>query len=72
MKATQENIVEVINNLQKNNQEISWPQIVAAVKAVGITVKNWMLVRGILQWFINEGKLTRTADVNVEVYTCNH
>lgn len=70
MRVTNNNIYNVICSAAKTGSTISWKDIVAAVKAAGMTVDNWMKVRGVLQFMINEGTLTRTEDVNKEEYIC--
>lgn len=51
-----------------DKKEISWEQLVKAVRDAGIPVKNWLNVRRILQLLINQGILKRTGDLYVEVY----
>tara|TARA_R100001463_G_scaffold124249_1_gene181174 strand:+ start:247 stop:489 length:243 start_codon:yes stop_codon:yes gene_type:complete len=47
---------------------LAWKTIVATVRAKH-RVKNWMTIRGVLQFFKNEGLLNRTSDLHVEEYT---
>lgn len=72
MNRVQGTAMLIIDDLQKNNDEISWEQIVEAIKSTGVPVKNWLRVRDVLQHFIYSGKLTRTNNLMVEVYTCHH
>jgi len=45
-----------------------WKEIVRAVKASGVKVGNWLDVRGVLQWMMNEGEIERTPDIRTETY----
>jgi hypothetical protein len=46
---------------------IAWETIVATVRAKH-RIKNWMPIRGVLQFFKNEGLINRTSDLHVEEY----
>ena len=51
---------DFIDNYLRDPQEpLHWDQISDHVKAEGGRVKNWMTIRSVLQWFINEGHLKR-------------
>lgn len=56
---------ELLKNPRKS---FNWKDIVHAVEWQNCKVKNWMTIRGILQWYINEGLIERTDDVHVEEY----
>jgi len=45
-----------------------WSDIVDSVTQAKIPVKNWMTVRGVLQWMINEKMIVRIKDVHKEQY----
>ena len=45
-----------------------WPEIVAEIKTAKIDVKNWLVVRGVIQFMINEGMIARVDDIFVEKY----
>jgi hypothetical protein len=45
-----------------------WKKIVEAVSAE-MTIKNWLDVRGVLQYMINNNMVKRVASVHVEDYT---
>lgn len=48
--------------------QVSWQDLVEAIKQ-DTTVKNWLVVRAVLQTeFIKAGILRRTQDLTVEVY----
>lgn len=68
MKTTKENIFMVIEKTASGKKIVSWQQIVDAVKESGMVIKNWMTVRNVLQWFINDRVLIRTSDLHVEEY----
>lgn len=68
-KMTQQNqIFAVFDELIAGHNSFDWSAVVKAVKATKIPVTNWLKVRGVLQWFINEGTLVRTPSVHVEEY----
>lgn len=48
-------------------QPVDWKVIVTAVEAQ-MVIKNWLKVRGVLQWMINQGQVKRFASVHVEEY----
>ena len=70
MRVTNNNIFDAISSIVKPGSTISWGDIVAAVNAAGMVVPNWLKVRGVLQFMINKGTLTRTADIHNEDYIC--
>lgn len=72
MKATAENIYEVLLSMYKANDEISWQQIVDTINKTGMKVTNWLKVRAVLQAFRNQEMLIRSDDVRVEVYYCRN
>jgi hypothetical protein len=47
---------------------LSWDEVMEGVRAQGIKVTNWMVVRSDLQRLINAGALTRTSDLHREDY----
>jgi hypothetical protein len=58
-----ETLVDVITP-----EGVHWKDIVAAVNASGVRVKNWLEVRGIIQWMKDNAVIKRTDDIHVEVY----
>lgn len=70
MKPTAENIFTVLFYLVENNKgkNVSWKQMVAAVNQSGMKIANWMSVRNVLQFMINEKMVKRTADIHVEEF----
>lgn len=73
MRVSTDNIFNAIDKLRSANvgKIVSWDQIMAAVTGAGMTIKNWMTARGVLQYMINNDLMTRVADVHVEEYICN-
>ena len=67
MRATDENIFNALDRLIKPGQETAWKTIVSSVSSE-IPIKNWLKVRGVLQYMINEGMIERTDSVHVEHY----
>jgi len=52
------------------DEPTSWGKIVEAVKAK-VEIKNWLDVRGVLQFCINENKIQRIKNVMKEEYIKN-
>lgn len=46
----------------------SWADIMAAVTAADIPVKNWLDVRRVLQFVMNKGWVVRLPDTSRELY----
>ncbi|CAM2163448.1 hypothetical protein WL94_23250 [Burkholderia cepacia] len=46
---------------------VKWAAIRDAVREQ-MTIENWLDVRGVLQWAINDGRFVRVRDVHVEAY----
>lgn len=46
---------------------IDWKDMMVAVSAE-MTVKNWLDVRGVLQWMLNQNLIERLPSVYVEQY----
>jgi hypothetical protein len=51
------------------NGTCAWSDIVKSVEDAKIPVKNWMDVRGVLQWMLNEKIIVRIKDVHKEQYS---
>lgn len=71
MKATRKNVRSVLLALLEAagvGAEIHWRRISEVVKAYGLVVENWMMVRDCLQELINAGRVVRVADVHTERY----
>ena len=63
-----EKILIAIQNAFKNGM-CEWNDIVQSVEQAKIPVKNWMIVRSVLQWMLNEKMVVRIKDVHKEQYT---
>ena len=70
MTKGQNKTIEFIEQfVESNDSEFTWQELVNEVQASGATVKNWLTIRGVLQWFINEGLIKRNrSDLNIEEY----
>ena len=51
------------------NGTCTWSDIVKSVEDAKIPVKNWMDVRGVMQWMINEKIIVRIKDIHTEQYS---
>ena len=62
---------KIFNAIKKavSNGVCEWGDIMQSVNEEKITIKNWMVVRGILQWMLDEKMIVRVADVHKEQYT---
>jgi len=69
-RMSQKEMQAVLDVIEKTvgRRGAEWKQIVKAVKAEGIEVKNWLDVRGVLQWMINEEMIVREPDIRKERY----
>lgn len=63
----QEKIYNAIADLANNQETVLWSEIMEAVGSK-IKVKNWMEVRGILKFAVDEKELVRTNDLSIEQY----
>ena len=70
MRVTKDAIYEELNLIRMNCEVVSWAEIVKNINDSGMKVKNWLVVRGVLQYMINNGMFVRTADVFNENYIC--
>ena len=69
MTKGQNKTVEFIEQfVESNDSKFTWQELVNEIEASGATVKNWLSIRSVLQWFINEGLIERTKDVHSEEY----
>lgn len=50
------------------DQPTNWKDIVKAVEATGVTVKDWREVRNFLYRLMQEGKVQRLPSINAEAY----
>ena len=57
----------VLENLTERGS-FEWGDVVEEIKGSAYIPKNWMAVRGVLQQFINDGKIERDADIHKEKY----
>jgi len=65
-----EKILVAIQNAFTNGM-CEWDDIVNSVNQAKIPVKNWLVVRGVLQWMINEKMVVRIKNIHQEQYTTN-
>lgn len=61
-------IFAVFDKLIAERDSFDWNTVLREVRAAQIPVKNWLKVRAVLQWFINEGIIQRTDSVTEERY----
>lgn len=54
--------------IDSESSSFTWEELSKAVKDSGAKVSNWMTIRGVLQWFINEGLIKRTRNSHREEY----
>lgn len=72
MKTKQERVQAVVAVLRDaiKPEGTGWPDIMGAVKAAGIPVKNWLTeVRGPLQWLADRSEITRLDVPGDKVYS---
>ena len=62
-----EKIAKAIQTAIRNGS-CEWSDIVHSVNDAKIIVKNWMTVRGVLQWMLDEKMIVRVANVHKEQY----
>ena len=62
---------KIFNAIQKaiSNGSCAWSDIVQSVEDAKIPVKNWMHVRGVMQWMISEKIIVRIKDIHTEQYS---
>jgi hypothetical protein len=72
MQTTNENIFNVLSKLveESKGKFLTWSQFVAAINKSGMQITNWLKVRGVLQFMINENMIERRQDIHVEEYLC--
>ena len=63
----EEIIYEAIDATVQDNGA-KWEEIVEAIISTGLEIKNWMEVRGVLQYLLDEGEIARTDSVFKEIY----
>jgi Fe2+ or Zn2+ uptake regulation protein len=70
MTKGQNKTVEFIEQfVESNDLKFTWQELVNEIEASGATVKNWLTIRRVLQWFINEGLIQRNrSDLRIEEY----
>lgn len=66
MRATRQNILTVLESTI-TTEGTEWSAIVAAVRGK-MAIKDWLTVRGVVQWMLDNGRIKRTDDVHREVY----
>jgi len=62
-----EKILIAIQNALKNGM-CDWANIVQSVEEAKIPVKDWLVVRGVLQWMINNKMVVRIKNIHQEQY----
>jgi hypothetical protein len=62
-----EKIAKAIQNAIRNGS-CEWSDIVQSINDAKITIKNWMTVRGVLQWMLDEKIIVRVNNVHKEQY----
>ena len=62
-----EKILIAIQDALKNEM-CDWTDIVQSVEDANIPVKNWLIVRGVLQWMINNKMVVRIKNIHQEQY----
>lgn len=60
--------VIMFEHCQQNQGSIAWETIVQQIKDAKCRISNWLTVRNILQWFLNENFIKRSSDLRVEEY----
>jgi len=65
-----EKILVAIQSALKDGM-CDWNDIIQSVNQAKIPVKNWLVVRGVLQWMINEKMVVRIKNIHQEQYTTN-
>jgi len=69
MTKGQNKAIEFIEKfIDSDSSSFTWEVLSKAVKDSGAKVSNWMTIRGVLQWFINEGLIKRTRNSHREEY----
>lgn len=63
----EDKIFETMYIMIKNGDSFEWKEIVEKISEK-LEIKNWLEVRGVLQWFISEGKIIRDEDLFKEKY----
>lgn len=63
----QDEVFIALGLVLKNGKAL-WSDMMNAVKAAKIKVVNWLDVRGVLQFMINEKLIVRTKNVSKEEY----
>lgn len=67
-KAQHTAFIVLFEYCSKNKGNFEWREIVDTLTNKKCRVKNWLKVRNILQFFINEDFIKRTNDLRVEQY----
>jgi len=58
-------------NGKAQGETFQWDDILTVVKDSKARVKNWLSVRGVLAYFMQENVITRTTDIYTETYIVN-
>lgn len=67
MSPTNQHKVLAILTETITDRPTDWSDIMTAVSA-RMKIRNWLAVRGVLQYMINQGSVRRTGSVHVETY----
>ena len=54
--------------LSEGRESFTWRELSDAIKSHNITVKNWITIRSVLQYYIKEGLIARHDDIRTESY----
>lgn len=66
MKAAdkQKVLAALFTTIKASATPVCWTELMTAVNATGVKVKNWLEVRNILQWLMDEKVIARCNDTS--------
>ena len=59
------------NFLNEGGKSFNWGDLMDSVKSSKVKVNNWMVIRAILQQYVNEGLIERSDNLHNEEYENN-
>tara|TARA_R110002074_G_scaffold198724_1_gene366374 strand:- start:12 stop:236 length:225 start_codon:yes stop_codon:yes gene_type:complete len=59
------------NFLNEGGKSFNWGDLMDSVKSSNVKVNNWMVIRAILQQYVNEGLIERSDNLHNEEYENN-
>jgi hypothetical protein len=69
MTKAQNTACEILDQLvSETKSRLEWRKDIVEPIRAKHTVKNWIHIRRIIQFYINSGKIVRTKDTSEEVY----